>query len=376
MPQNRERQAPLKAACFDDVFRDLERVALLQCVHLNCIYLKVTMRLNALLSLFFAALLAQTVWPQSGLTDPRFRVSVRVEVVDAQVIDKKTRQIVRTLTREDFEIYEDHVRQQISSFSQDELPMSILFLIDLTDSVRPVLKSLAEGAREVLEHLRPEDEVAVMVYSASAQVLQDATLDRSLAVSAIDRASRMESNEAAFFNEGIYQAASQLEKTGDPSRRRVIIWLTDDVPNIPSEEVRASLGKGVREGALHSQKDAVRKLLAAGAVVCTLLKKSEISDSEDSNRSPAKIAGMMLYPPGGVYKYGQVTGGQVIESSAKKMKIRIAQLIDDLRLRYSLSYHPSVDKPDGKFCAIKVKLRPAQKSQGHFVVEAKQGYYR
>jgi VWFA-related protein len=325
----------------------------------------------------FAVLLLQSATAQTSAPGGvMFRVNVRVEVVDAQVINKKTRQVISSLQREDFQIYEDNVRQEISSFSQDELPISIVFLFDLTDSVRPVLRSLAEGAREVLQHLRPQDEVAVMVYSASAQVLQDSTTDRALAVAAIDRASRMESREAAFFNEGIFQAAAQLEKSSGPSSRRVILWLTDDVPNIPSEEVRATLGRSVREGSLHTQKDALVQVLKTGAVVCTLLKKSEISDHEDSNRSSAKMVGSMLYPPGDVYKYAQATGGQVIEASAKKMRARIAQLIDDLRLRYSLSYHPSAEKPKGKFCAIKVRVAPRVKSQGNVLVEAKQGYYR
>ena len=167
---------------------------------------------------------------------PIFRLDVRVVQVDAQVLSKKTRHAARELKQDDFEIYEDNVRQQVSSFSQDTLPLSVVLLFDLTDSVRPVLKSLAEGALEALQHLKPEDEVTVMVYAASAQVLQEATTDRALAVAAIEKASRMESGEAAFFNEGIFQAAEQLTKGKNPSSRRVIIWLTDDVPNIPSED--------------------------------------------------------------------------------------------------------------------------------------------
>src|SRR5579859_7970186 len=164
-----------------------------------------------------------------------YRVDVRVVQVDTQVLNKKTRHAMRDLKKEDFELYEDDVRQQVSSFSQDTLPLSIVLLFDLTDSVRPVLKSLADGALEALQHLKPEDEVTVMAYAASAQVLQEATTDRTLAVAAIERASRMESDQAAFFNEGIFQAAEQLTKGRNPSSRRVIIWLTDDVPNVPSE---------------------------------------------------------------------------------------------------------------------------------------------
>ncbi len=85
----------------------------------------------------------------------------------------------------------------------------------------------------------------------------------------------------------------------------------------------------------------------------------------------------MLHPPGEVYKYAAATGGQVIEYKKKELKDKLAALIDDLRMRYSLGYHPSGQKPKGKFCAIKVKLTPeVKKSIGNVVLEARQGYYR
>jgi VWFA-related protein len=328
---------------------------------------------SALILAAFRPAAAQTVAPSQEV----FRLTVNVEVVDAQVIHKKTGQPVTSLKREDFQVYEDKVLQQITSFSQDELPMSIVLLFDLTDSVRPVLKPLAAGATEALQHLKPQDEVAVMVYAASAKVLQEATRDRALAAAAIEKASRMESSEAAFFNEGIFQAAAQLGKNTDLNVRRVIIWLTDDVPNVPSEEIRAKVGRSISPGALHTEKQAMAEVFRIGAVVCTLLKRSEISDYEDADRSTAKVMGRMMYPPGEVYKYARVSGGQVIESSGKKMKARLAEMIDDLRMRYALSYHPSVQKAKGTFCSIQVKLAPEiKKTQKDLEVEAKQGYYR
>jgi hypothetical protein len=67
----------------------------------------------------------------------------------------------------------------------------------------------------------------------------------------------------------------------------------------------------------------------------------------------------------------------VIEYKKKELKDKLAALIDDLRMRYSLGYHPSGQKPKGKYCAIKVKLSPETKKQlGDVVVEARQGYYR
>src|ERR1700731_872863 len=319
---------------------------------------------------------AETQTPAESQT-PVYRVDVRVVLVDAQVLNKKTRYAARELKKEDFELYEDNFRQQVSSFSQDTLPLSVVLLFDLTDSVRPVLKSLADGALEALQHLKPEDEVAVMVYAASTQVLQPATTDRALAVAAIEKASRMESGEAAFFNEGIFQAAEQLTKGKNPSSRRVIIWLTDDVPNIPSENSVPLRYRRSLNGAMpHTQAEAMQHLLRTNTVVCSLVKQSDQSVREESALR-AKPAERMLHPPGEVYKYASATGGQVIEFKKKELQEKLTLLIDDLRMRYSLGYHPSGQKPKGKYCAIKVKLAPeTKKAVGKVEVEARQGYYR
>jgi len=336
------------------------------------------MRSWALLLLILGlSIFAQVRGQNSQSGQPVFRVNVHVVQVDAQVLNKKTRHAARELKKEDFEVYEDNVRQQVSSFSQDTLPLSVVLLFDLTDSVRPVLKSLADGAMEALHHLKPEDEVTVMVYAASAQVLQEATTDRALAVAAIERASTMESAEAAFFNEGIFQAAEQLTKGMNPSSRRVIIWLTDDVPNIPSENSIPLRYRTSLKGAMpHTQADAVRHLLQTSTVVCSLIKQSDLSVSGESGLM-SKPAERMLYPPGEVYKYASVTGGQVIEFKKKELNEKLALLIDDLRMRYTLGYHPSTQKLKGKYCTIKVKLAPeARKTLGSVVVEARRGYYR
>ena len=102
------------------------------------------MRTRAL-SIFFGGLLFSSAFyaqtPQAA--EPVFRLDVRLVQVDAQVLDKKTRHMTPLLKQEDFQVLEDDVPQKISSFSQDKLPLSIVILFDLTDSVRPVLKSLA-----------------------------------------------------------------------------------------------------------------------------------------------------------------------------------------------------------------------------------------
>ena len=170
------------------------------------------MRTLAALSLLAAfphvGVQGQTVQDKAGV----LRVDVHVVLVDAQVLNKKTRQAARELKKEDFELYEDKVRQQVSSFSQDTLPLSVVLLFDLTDSVRPVLKFV--GRRSAGSIAPPE--AGRRSHSDGLRGIGASPArghhGRALAVAAIEKASRMESGEAAFFNEGIFQAAEQLAR--------------------------------------------------------------------------------------------------------------------------------------------------------------------
>lgn len=309
-----------------------------------------------------------------------FHSDVHLVLVDVQVINKKTHQIDGSLKQDDLRVYEDGVQQRISAFSHDKLPLSIILLIDLTDSVRPVLQSLSQGALVALQHLRPQDRVAVLVYSASTSLVQGFTTDRSLTAAAIERAAHRKSREAAFFNEGVYQAATYLSAASNPESRRVILWFTDNVPNVPSDELKEREGKSLSGKELHTEKQALGELFRTGTVVCTLLKRSVMSDEEDAHirsEEGSDRIDRMMHPPGDVYKYANATGGLVVESDEKKLPAKLAELIDDLRLRYTLGYSPSVAKPKGSFCSIKVELAPAvKKLQKGLMIKARQGYYR
>jgi von Willebrand factor type A domain len=133
-----------------------------------------------------------------------------------------------------------------------------VLLFDLTESVHGVLKHLAEGAKSAMAHFKPEDEVAVMVYSGGATVVDDFTKDRNRTLQGIGKAAAMRSDQPAHFNEGVYQAAMQLQKAGSASNRRVIIWLTDNYPNVPFRRMSFPL---------HTEIEAFRALHDEGVVV-------------------------------------------------------------------------------------------------------------
>ena len=57
------------------------------------------------------------------------KIDVDLVKVDALVLQKDTARIVGGLNKEDFLLYEDGIKQEITHFSQDQLPLSVLVAI-------------------------------------------------------------------------------------------------------------------------------------------------------------------------------------------------------------------------------------------------------
>src|SRR5687767_5570806 len=157
------------------------------------------------------------------------RVNTDLVVLDAQVIDKKTRKVFGPLRKEDFIILEENVRQQIAYFGQDQLPLSIVLLLDISGSVRPVIQQIGEGANNALRHLKPEDEVAVIAFADYPKVIQTFTKDRALTAEKITEASNTALGDGTMLFEALDRATQEINKGTNPANRRAIIVITDNI---------------------------------------------------------------------------------------------------------------------------------------------------
>jgi Ca-activated chloride channel family protein len=323
-----------------------------------------------------AAVFCCTTLAASAAEDstPVFRTTSELVLLDVQVVHPKTATSTKSLRREDLEVFEDGKPQTISFFSRDELPMSIVMLFDMTDSSRAVLKRLAEGARSALSHLKPADEVAVMVYAAHGRVIDGFTTNRDHTAAAIGRAAGEHQPGGAFFNEAVWEAADLLNKSGSPSGRRVVIWLTDNLPNVPMHSKYSHDGD---TRPVHTESEAIRSLHESGTVVAPLLERSALVMGWVGPLMAFEAPFRHSYPPGDAHKYAELTGGEAIGLSGKRVDERLTELIDDLRSRYTVGYRPTDEKPPGTFCKVKVALAPdgALRPQ-EWKVLARAGYYR
>jgi VWFA-related protein len=323
--------------------------------------------MRELAAAFFWLLLAVS-WLRAQDQPALFRATSELVLVDVQVLHTKTRAPAATLHAGDFQISEEGVPQHIIHFSRDEFPLSVVLLFDLTDSVRTELKRLAEGATTALEHFKAADEVAVMVYAGHASLVDGFTTDRACTQQAIEKAARMKSGEPAYFNEAVYQAAVELRRASNPANRRVIIWLTDNLPNVPSNKKYAT----------HTEVEALRALHEEAAVVAPILLRSPLWVVLGPMVRAAEAPQEKSFPPGDARRYAELTGGQAVGLRGRQPEERLAQLIDELRARYTIGYHPSDPQPAGTFRKIQVvDLVPSQTlPPKEWTVLARQGYYR
>jgi VWFA-related protein len=299
---------------------------------------------------------------------PTFRTTSELVLVDVQVLNVKTGVAAGNVRASDLRVFEEGVPQQIVHFSRDEFPLSVVLLFDLTDSVRGVLKHLAEGARSALAHFKTDDEVAVMVYSGGATLVDGFTRDRSRSLAAIGKAGGMASDQPAHFNEGVYQAAAQMRQSGNVANRRVIIWLTDNIPNVPFRKM---------DWPLHTEVEAIRTLHEEGVVVAPILMKSVLWSMIGPIATATENSKRKSFPPGDAKKYAELTGGQTVGIRGKKPEERLAELIDELRARYTIGYRPAEGQGTQGFRKIRIEIaQDGSLRQKEWRVLSREGYYR
>jgi VWFA-related protein len=312
---------------------------------------------------------------------PIIRVSSNFVLVDALVENKRTGALLGGLEAGDFQVAENGVPQDLTYFSRDQLPLSIVFLFDMTDTVRPVLKQLAQGASLILSHLKPQDEVSVMVFSSHTETVQGFTTRRVSTEAAIEQASDRKTKDGTFIDEDMYEAIDQAIQSTAPQGRRVLVWLTDGTSNFENSFTQKTIGSGAPSH-LHSKQEATDKLLHSGVVVAALIQRSTETD--------ALAAAMTTHPTplsagarfGDIERYADLTGGPLLNSSKTSVTARLADLLDDLRGRYTLGYKPQTSVSDGAFCKLQVTLTPQtyvkhpEWKKSEIVVRAQSGYYR
>src|SRR3712207_3910653 len=150
------------------------------------------------------------------------RVEANLVRLNVGVADRQGR-AVTNLTRGDFVVYEDGVRQTITSFEPSAAPFSVVLLLDMSGSTLKFRPTLKQSALRFLDALSPEDRVAVVSFNDKIKTLQDFTTDRRKVAYAIAELAQGGGN--TYFYRGLQHSLSLLASEG--KRRKAVVVLTD-----------------------------------------------------------------------------------------------------------------------------------------------------
>jgi Ca-activated chloride channel family protein len=157
---------------------------------------------------------------------PTFRSATELVSLNVSVTGQDAKP-VPGLAADQFQIFEDGVKQEVKFFSPGELPLDVVILLDTSASMTGSMELVQQAALRFARSLRDEDRAAVMGISNGLRVLQTFTSQTGAIETAI-MATRPAGKTP--FYASIYTALNELKKerrNASSPRRQAIVVLSD-----------------------------------------------------------------------------------------------------------------------------------------------------
>jgi VWFA-related protein len=260
-----------------------------------------------------------------------------------------TQKYVTDLGQDDFQVYEDGVKQDVTLFNRTNLPIALALLMDTSASMESRLGTAQEAAIGFARRLRPQDLGEIIDFDSRVVVLQGFTNKANDLEAAIRKTSA--GGSTSMYN-AIYIALKDLKKamatSTDEIRRQAIVLLSDGEDTsslLPFEEV------------LDLAKRSETAIYSIG------LRSSDSASS--SGAKGFKEAEFVLR------QLSQETGGRAFfPTQVNDLNGIYGQIADELSSQYTVGYASKNPKRDGAWRRIVVRTtRPsttARTKQGYF----------
>jgi Ca-activated chloride channel family protein len=178
--------------------------------------------------------------PQAGVQSPAFRAGVDLVSLNVTVTDGSAH-YVTDLQQEDFSVFEDGVKQDVTFFTKTNLPIALALMIDTSASMDTKLQTAQEAAIGFVRRLRPQDLAEVIDFDSRVSIVAPFTDNTTELEQAIRKTSA--GGSTSLYN-AVYIALKDLKKViaknVEDIRRRAIVVLSDGEDTsslLPYEEV-------------------------------------------------------------------------------------------------------------------------------------------
>ena len=305
--------------------------------------------------------------------DEVIRTETSLIQLNVGVVDKQGRAIT-SLTRDDFTVYEDGVKQSIQHFEPVDAPFSLVLMLDMSGSTINFRQQLKLASQRFLDALAPEDRVAVIQFNKDVKSLAGFSTDRGKTYYAIEIANG--AGETHFYD-ALRYALKELEREG-PKRRKAIVVLTDGLDTQLRNADRSSLAQvQTNEEALatiHPESSAELNNVLASADRQGVTIYPLALPSGDPKRLPIEtpnIVGIYAAARARLQSLADRTGGRLNEINRLEYMAQLyREVAANLRTLYTVAYQAKGDRPRGKWHEIKVEV-----TNSDLTARTKPGYF-
>src|SRR5208337_1656331 len=253
--------------------------------------------------------------------------------------------LVPDLKKENFDVFEDGVKQTLISFQHTDLPVSIGLVVDNSGSMSRKRPSVNKSALDLIQASNPQDEAFVVNFSDEAFIDQEFTSDVN---KLRDGLSHIESRGGTALYDAVVASADKL--VADAKRaKQVLILITDGEDNASTLNLEQTIHR-------------VQQLSGPVIYSIGLLFGDEMSHAEVRH---ARRALEMLS--------GETGGMAFFPKSIEQVDQIAAEVARDIRSQYTLGYHST--KPTTVPGFRKVEVTAEEKGKTKLVVRTRTGYF-
>lgn len=297
---------------------------------------------------------APTIVPSPTPVEDDEIIEINTEIVglNVRVIDRNNRP-VNGLNKNDFQIYEDNVLQEIDSFSKAEVPTNYTMVIDNSGSLRQQLEKVIDAGKTIIGTNKPDDETSIIRFISSdkIEIKQEFTADKAELFDALDNL-YIEGGQTAIID-AVYLAAQMTDeyeksKNKNDKKRRAVILVTD----------------GEDRDSFYNEQQLFEVLRESDVQIYVIGFISELSkEGGFIAKSPQEKSKNFLE------RLAKETGGKAyFPLSVGELNGIATDIASELRTQYLVSYYPTNTKKDGSNRQIKVVVNDGPNKQKRIAV--------
>lgn len=303
--------------------------------------------------------------PKDMKQEPALKLSTQVVNVEASVVDKKSGRLYTNLTKKNFTIYEDGVKQEVTNFASGEGPMTAVLLLENAFNNRywqgyfnpSFAQEIFQAAGTFVQgFVKPQDQIAVVTFSMRPKVIQDFTGDRQRLYQAVSAAARDTLN---FSEANIYDALSFCLLGGKA------VQLFDEehgegqyngVSEVEGHTaiILVTLGRDTFSRITY---DKTLKIVSRAGVPIFCVHTGNLFYKKYGDSLPPETRMDFEQARNSLQTFAKYTGGAYFAMTFQSELPQIMQNIQALlRTQYSLGYSPSNTRREGKERKIKLEV--------------------